>query len=243
MFYLGLLLPLLARESPMRISAPLSRSEEASLLVMVIENTLWVLRRSSRHQGLNSLLVWVQEAWFQLLARFPSMALYAMPGENRDDCVAFPWSARFSPAQRTQLQTSSLTPSFSLGYLHNKMSPICVCSENKLYALLPLAVVRTYGDIWMPVLLNLKHASAASSKVNCVACLDIHAVPDAFCLFRNSLFLQLTFYCLWTFFKTNRYNFAEERSISNRKCVYFALFFFQMNVVQILVQILWLYWK
>ena len=33
------------------------------------------------------------------------MALYAMPVEYSDDCVAFPWTARFSPAQRTYLGT------------------------------------------------------------------------------------------------------------------------------------------
>lgn len=52
--YLGLLFPLLSRESPMRISALLSRSGSESELAILTENTLCVLRRSSRHQGMLS---------------------------------------------------------------------------------------------------------------------------------------------------------------------------------------------
>lgn len=99
--YLGLALPLFSSESPIRISAPSSRSGFVSMLVMLTENTLWALRRSSRHQGLMSLLVCEQEPCSHVLSWLPSMALYADPNWYRDDCAAFPWRAKFSPAETT----------------------------------------------------------------------------------------------------------------------------------------------
>ncbi|TNN56659.1 Fucolectin [Liparis tanakae] len=85
---------LFSMESPMRISAPLSRSESSSRLVIFTENTLWVTRRSSRHQGLMLFLVWVQEPSSHTALGFPSMALEAAPNSYIDDWLAFPPSAR-----------------------------------------------------------------------------------------------------------------------------------------------------
>ena len=106
--YLGLLMPLLSRESPIRISAPLSLWGDSWRLVTLTENTLCVLPRSSLHQALKLWPVSEHEPWLQALARFPSIALFAMPVEWSVDCVAFPWSARFSPVQRAQFRTSAL---------------------------------------------------------------------------------------------------------------------------------------
>lgn len=101
--YLGLALPLFSSESPIRISAPSSRSGFVSMLVTLTENTLWVFRRSSRHQGLMSLLVCEQEPCSHLLSWLLSMALYADPNWYKDDCAAFPWRAKFSPAETTDV--------------------------------------------------------------------------------------------------------------------------------------------
>lgn len=106
--YLALLLPLLSSESPMRISAPFSRSDSSGRVTLT-EKTLCVVRRSRRHQGFRFGFVWLQEASSHLVARFPSMALEAMPYSNSDDCVAFPCRARFSPVEMIRVEGGLFT--------------------------------------------------------------------------------------------------------------------------------------
>lgn len=50
-----------------------------------------------------SLLVCEQEPCSHVLSWLPSMALYADPNWYKDDCVAFPWRAKFSPAETTEV--------------------------------------------------------------------------------------------------------------------------------------------
>ena len=78
--HIGLLLPLLIRECPTWISAPLILSEQQSpLLVTVTKVTLQVFFKSTCHQGSISALVWLQDPLVYMFFRSWSMALLADP--------------------------------------------------------------------------------------------------------------------------------------------------------------------